>query len=134
MASGLLVAWVGTSRRSGRTPVNKWEPAPRRMGATCRRISSISPALRYWRSMSAPPSTITSCAPAAASGLGQGGVDPLGDEDVGRAALLDDRFCGSVGDDEARRVEDWLFAPGSDAEVGHAPADDHRADGAEAIG
>src|SRR5215216_5219909 len=39
---------------------------PRMMGARCRRISSISPALRYWRSMSAPPLTITSCAPAAA--------------------------------------------------------------------
>jgi len=29
-------------------------------------------------------------------GLGQGGFDSLGEEDVGRAALLDDRFCGSV--------------------------------------
>jgi hypothetical protein len=59
--------------------------------------------------------------------LGHGGLDPLGDEDVARAALLDDRFRGPVGDDEARRVVRRLLAPGSDAEVGLAPADDQGA-------
>src|SRR3712207_7775451 len=33
-------------------------------------------------------------------GLGHGGVDSLGNEDVAGAALLDDRLCGSVSDDE----------------------------------
>ena len=56
-----------------------------------------------------------------------GGLDPLGDEDLGRAALLDDRLRGPVADDEARREVERLFDLGPDVGVGLGQDDEQGA-------
>ena len=61
-------------------------------------------------------------------------LDPVGDEDVRRAALLDDRLSRTMGDDEARGVERRLVTPWPDAQVSHAASEDQRPDAPEVVG
>ena len=103
------------SRRCGGTPSKTRSPAPTMLAVTCRRSSSRSPAARNWLTVPAPPATEMF----RLAGLGprplERGLDPVGHEVEGRAALHLDRVVRVMGEHEdgvvVRRIRPPPAAP-----------------------
>ena len=100
------------AERDGRSrPANSASPEPSSTGAIARCISSISPARRYCRIVATPPPTRTSRAARPRRRLLERGVDAVGDEVEGRAALHLERRARVVRQHEHRHVVGRVVAP-----------------------